>query len=414
MRIQPSFRCVPCCLLVSLLAGGCTDGPVSPGLVPEPAGVTADYTCVVDVVAETTNCRPSSLAEGDDAARLNLLVGAPYASVTYSGTVSSRVSAADPDTTTTNMMVKNNIPQPMGTTDGVSADVNGIRMLFSSGPTVTAVNSGTIAGSFITLDNPEGTGTFTNPEGTLTYTNKPYYQYDGILAPNATSSPEAVRFVFSPNVRTFSFGVRISAPVQYEYGWITIFPGSTPIMEPGGTTTLSGIVYNQLGVGQGDGITWSSSNSAVATVDMFTGEVTAVGEGTATITATSTVNAQRTGTRTIAVDLAPVVISTIPEDGEASAASNQNIEITFSEPVIVSANSFLLECPVSEQALTFTVSGSGTSVVTLDPDADLPEQIYCTVTVAGSVVSDADANDGYDVMEADHVFGFEVGITINP
>ena len=413
MRIHPSIRGILVCVLVSLMAGACTDGPVSPALIPEPGPLTIEYTCTVDVVAGTTSCRPSS-ARADDAARLNLLLGSPYASVASSGTVSSRGSATDPDTTTTNMTVKNNIPQPMGTTDGVNADPNGTRMLFSSGPTVTAVNSGTIAGSFIVLDNAEGTGTFTNPEGTLTYTNKPYYQSDGILAPNATSSPEAVRFVFSSNVRTFSFGVRVSAPVQYEYGWITISPSSTPVLEPGNTTTLSGTVFNQFGVGQGDGITWSSSNSSVATVNASTGEVTAVGNGTTTITATSTVNAQRTGTRTILVDMAPVVLSTTPADGAAPVASNDDVMIFFSEAVNVSTSSFLLECPIGEDTQTFTVSGSGTSTVMLDPDADLPEQAICTVTVEGSVVSDTDTRDGPDVMAVNYVFSFEVGITINP
>ena len=413
MRNIPLLRCIPFCVLVSLMAGACTDGPVSPDLIAEPGGLTTEYTCIVDVMAGTTSCRPS-YAGADDAARLNLLLGTPHATIVSNGTVSSRVSTADPDTTTVNMAVKNNIPQPMGTTDGVNADPNGTRMLFSSGPTVTAVNSGTIAGSFIVLDNAEGTGTFTNPEGTLTYTNKPYYQYDGILAYNATSSPEAVRFVFSSNVRTFSFAVRVSAPVQYEYGWITISPSSTPVLEPGDVTTLSGTVFTQMGVAQGDGITWSSSDPAVATVNSSTGQVTAVASGTATITATSTVNAQRTGTRVIDVDAAPVVLSTTPEDNASPVAADADIMIFFSEAVNVSTSSFLLECPVGEDTQTFTVSGSGTSTITLDPDVDLPELAICTVTVAASVVSDADTRDGPDVMDADYVFSFEVGITINP
>jgi|GEM_PF-1740538 len=413
MSIDPSLRRVSCCVLVPLMASACTDGLVSPGLIPGPAHLTAEYICTVDVMTGTTSCRPSSLTVAD-AARLNLLLGSPNVTIASSGAVSSRGNAADPDTTTTSMTVKNNIPQPMGTTDGVNAHVDGIRMLFSSGPTVTAVNSGTIAGSFIMLANADGTGTFTNPEGTLNYINKPYYQYDGILAHNATSSAKAVRFIFSSNVRTFSFAVRVSAPVQYEYGWITIFPSSTPVLEPGDTTTLWGIVYNQLGVGQGDGITWSSSNSAVATVNASTGKVTAVGNGTAIITATSTVNAQRTGTRTIAVDEAPEVMSTTPQDNASPVAADENIMIFFNEAVNVSTSSFLLECPIGEDSQSFTVSGSGTSAVTLDPDVDLPEQAICTVTVEASVVSDADLRDGPDVMYANHVFSFEVGITIDP
>lgn len=413
MRNHSVLRCIPCCVLVSLMTGACADGPVSPELIAEPGRLTTEYTCIVDVVAGTTSCLPSS-ARADDAARLNLLLGTPYATIVSSGTVSSRGSAVDPDTTTVNMAVKNNIPQPMGTTDGVTADLDGIRMLFSSGPTVTAVNSGTVSGSFIVLDNAEGTGTFTNPEGTLTYTSKPYYQYDEILAYNATSSPEAVSFVFSSNVRTFSFAVRVSAPVQYEYGWITISPSSTPVLEPGDVTTLSGTVFTQLGVAQGDGITWSSSDPAVATVNSSTGQVTAVASGTATITATSTVNAQRAGTRVIDVDAVPVVLSTTPLDGDAPVAADADIMIFFSEAVDVSTSSFLLECPVGEDSQSFAVSGSGTRTITLDPDVDLPELAICTVTVEASVVSDVDTQDGPNVMSENHVFSFEVGITIHP
>jgi hypothetical protein len=111
-------------------------------------------------------------------------------------------------------------------------------------------------------------------------------------------------------------------------------------------------------------------------------------------------------------DAAPVVLSTTPDDGDTPVAADADIMIFFSEAVNVSTSSFLLECPVGEGELAFTVSGSGTS--TLDPLADLPELAICTVTVAASAVSDADANDGPDGMALDHVFSFEVGITIHP
>ena len=75
-----------------------------------------------------------------------------------------------------------------------------------------------------------------------------------------------------------------------------------------------------------------------------------------------------------------MVLSTTPQDGDTPVAADADIMIFFSEAVNVSASSFLLECPVGEGELPFTVSGSGTSTVTIDPDADLPELALCTVT----------------------------------
>jgi hypothetical protein len=166
---------------------------------------------------------------------------------------------------------------------------------------VTAVYSGTVKTSSIQLVTPDGTATFTNPENTVTHTNKPYYQYDGVVQPADTSVSRDIQYIYGSNVKTFTFSYRVSAPVQYEYGWITLAPASTPVLNPGSTVTFTGTVYNAFGAVQADGITWSSSNPSVATVDAGTGVVTAVSVGSATITATSSVNAQRTGARTITV-----------------------------------------------------------------------------------------------------------------
>lgn len=48
-------------------------------------------------------------------------------------------------------------------------------------------------------------------------------------------------------------------------------------------------------------VTWSSSNSAVATVDAATGELTTVAKGFVTITATSTVDGSKVGSKTIEI-----------------------------------------------------------------------------------------------------------------
>jgi hypothetical protein len=395
------------------LASACTDGPLSPERRRGPAQVVVEYECVVEVTAGTSDCQRVSIGQRSIGPRLDLSLGTT-AVIFRAQWTHSRGSTADEDTSTNIMRFINNIGQPLGTTDGSTPHANGNRLFFTAGPTVTQVSSGTLASASIRLDTPDGMATIADEFG-ISLFDRPYYQYNGILTPGDTSTAREIRLIYSPNVKAFYYRYRVSAPVQYDVGWITISLIGTPVMEPGGTTTLAGMVYDQFGALQADGITWSSSNAAVATVNSSTGEVTAVGEGMATITATSSVNTQRTGTRTIVVDEAPTVVSTTPADSATPVASNSNIVITFSEPVIVYTNSFLLECPVSyDEPRSLTVSGSGTSTITIDPDEDLPEQTMCTVTVQASVVSDADGNDGPDVMALDYVFSFEVGITIHP
>lgn len=105
-------------------------------------------------------------------------------------------------------------------------------------------------------------------------------------------------------------------------------------------------------------------------------------------------------------DAAPAVTGTIPVNGTSGVSPSANIVITFSEPVTATTASFKIECPAPGNLKTFTVSGSGTSTITLDPSADLPVTTNCTVTVIAAQISDVDAGDPPDHPVADTVFGF--------
>jgi hypothetical protein len=274
--------------------------PVGQRVTERVPRMLVEYECSFDTETAEAACQPAPPRAGGDA-RLAVTVGTPFVSVAGSGGVSYRVDNTNEDTTQTNVAVTNNSSVSFGTTDGVNPHVDGTRLFFSSGPTVTSVKFGTIAAATARIDNPEGTGTFPNPDGTITYTDKPYFQYDGIVTPSATTATELVRFVYSANVKTFAYRVLVSVTVQYEHGWITLAPAATPTLNPGSTVTFTGTEYDVVGQVQTNGITWSSSNPSVATVNSGTGEVTAVAVGTTTITATSNANAQRTGSRGITV-----------------------------------------------------------------------------------------------------------------
>jgi methionine-rich copper-binding protein CopC len=111
-------------------------------------------------------------------------------------------------------------------------------------------------------------------------------------------------------------------------------------------------------------------------------------------------------------DAAPSVTTTSPEDGASDVARDTNIDITFSEPVSATGDSFTLECP-SGTAETFVLSGSGTSF-TLDPDANLPAAETCTVKVIADQISDTDTVDPPDNMAADDTVSFTVAANLAP
>ena len=108
------------------------------------------------------------------------------------------------------------------------------------------------------------------------------------------------------------------------------------------------------------------------------------------------------------IDQAPSVNATSPVDNSINNAKDTNIVITFSEAVNASTSSFTIECPTPGNLQAFAVSGSGTNVITLNPNADLPPGQICTVTVIANQITDTDAGDPPDNMVANFVFDFGV------
>jgi uncharacterized protein YjdB len=77
-----------------------------------------------------------------------------------------------------------------------------------------------------------------------------------------------------------------------------------------GTTGTLTVIYNPTTTTQ-QGVSWSSSNPAVATVDSSTGLITAAAVGTATITAASTANSSKTASCVVSVTASVVPITGI-------------------------------------------------------------------------------------------------------
>ena len=269
-------------VLVLSAAVACSeDGPpvptgtapsVSPGRDPNAQIVV--LTCEASRITMSVKCVPPQLggkAKGPSADIIyggqNMFVKVTTSNVAYNSGTGQYTFDAN---------IQNLLQQPIGTTDGTTLAPNGVRVFFASGPTVTG-------GSGLAALLPDGFGTFTAA-------GQPFYQYNNVLAQNATSPNKNWLFIISPTVETFAFILLISAPVQFPNGYIEIngqLPGSCfGNLHPGSTTPLTGVIKDHLGIVQAGTITWGTTDANQASVDAG-GVVTGVRYGDPFITATT-------------------------------------------------------------------------------------------------------------------------------
>lgn len=128
-------------------------------------------------------------------------------------------------------------------------------------------------------------------------------------------------------------------------------------------------------------VTWKSSNTSVATVSPSSGEVTAVGDGSAIITASAD-----NVTKDVAVSVAYQAITSASfSNTSVSVASNQSIDLL---PLLV-----LNPTTVSTKSIVWSVSGTD---ATIDDDGDLTNNLaYGTKTVTVT----AEVTDMYDTKK---------------
>jgi hypothetical protein len=275
-------------LLLALVPVACAENgtPVDPG--PEAAapttGLTTRLVCHGTRHPLAVTCAEPS-AGGD--ARANIIGGQHV----YTRLTSSNVAFIG-DTMQFDVTLKNLIPQPMGTANGFTPSLTGVRIFFQQ-PLRTTVGSGAS-----TVLNADGADAFMGA-GQL------YYQYsgshlgsDGILSTNETSSPRTWRFHFDPGVEEYAFALLIAADVPFPHGWVEITPVDPRVLV-GGTRALSKQVRNSVNEQRFDAVTWHTNHPAVATVSAA-GVVTGVSAGNANITAITT-DGQRVGAVTVTV-----------------------------------------------------------------------------------------------------------------
>jgi alpha-tubulin suppressor-like RCC1 family protein len=181
------------------LFGACADTPVAtPPRETEPLPSLAAFDCTADVAVGSLRCRPGGAGQGGAVG--DLLLGGQG---TYVRLTSSGVSYDGASVFSAQVTVQNLLGQPIGTTDGVAADQDGIRVFFAAGPSVTG-GTGTVS-----VDNEDGTDVFTGND-------QPFFRYAEVLGAHETSAAHEWRFAVPSTVLTFAFTVYVAAPVPDE------------------------------------------------------------------------------------------------------------------------------------------------------------------------------------------------------
>jgi hypothetical protein len=121
----------------------------------------------------------------------------------------------------------------------------------------------------------------------VTAPNQPAFRYSGKIAAGDSAAAKTWQIHLATGQENFTFVVYVSTDVKNYKGYVDIYP-KTDTIAVGQTVQLTDTVRNHLGVPRpGVPVAWSSSNPAAATIDASTGLVTAVADGTTTITARS-------------------------------------------------------------------------------------------------------------------------------
>ncbi|HEX8906583.1 MAG TPA: hypothetical protein VF771_17160 [Longimicrobiaceae bacterium] len=178
-----------------LAAAACSESsPVASG---EKAVVLGRFTCFSSVVTLRTTCAPSdpNLSSGARTTAVILSQDSAYA-VASSGDVYDEAT----ETYSFDMKVRNMRSSPIGTDDGTTLHSDGIRVFFSSGPTVW------LGTGIVTVSNADGTDAFTA-------SNQPYFQYNQILTQYQYSNAKNWQFHVPTTVQGWYYNVLVWAHV---------------------------------------------------------------------------------------------------------------------------------------------------------------------------------------------------------
>ncbi len=197
---------------------------------------------------------------------------------------------------------------------------------------------------------------------------------------------------------TSSNSIQNSVPVYINYVPVT----SVTVNPPSNSLPIGDQVYLTATVAPtyaNPSVTWSSSDTSIATVNAASGVVTAVGVGPATITATSTADGTKFGTSTINVSYAPatgVTVSPSPQLNLVLGGTTGNVTATVAP---------------STASQSVTWSSSNTSIATVNAASGVVTAVgvgiaEITATAAGGGVT------GTTLVVVSYAVA--IGVTVSP
>jgi hypothetical protein len=267
-------------VFAALLTVGCSDLLTDARKVEPPAPPPGDTTGIptrFQAITCTVTVNDAKVVCGDpvrtpDGVNGDLIVGGQHVGLVISNQYFTQ--GVSSKTFTMSVGVRNQlVRQPLGTTDGSTPDVRGVRVFLASGPHAI-VGTGSVA-----VTNPDGFETFTA-------SRQPYFQYNGVLDQYEASFQKPWVFTTGVDVSSFTFTAYVSAPVEYPDGWIDVTPSSFPI-RPTNTWTLQAIVCDVVGNPVSNApVVWSIADPVRATL-LPDGTVTGRSGGVTQVTATS-------------------------------------------------------------------------------------------------------------------------------
>ena len=264
-------------------------------------------------------------------------------------------------------------PTPVATSITLSATTLSLSSLGETQPisaTVKDQNGATMSGASVTWSSSAASVATVSSTGLVTSVA------DGSATITATSG---------------SASANASASIQQVAVSITLSPDSLVFAAPGDTATVTATVLDAGGtVIAGATVTWSSSSASIATVSAA-GLVTAIGNGTATITATSGA-ASATAAVTVARTAASIVLSdtvlTFPSLGDTTQLT-VTVKDANDSTMVSSTDSWTTSdttvATVSDAGLVTSVA-DGTATVTATSGAASDTASVTVAQVAASIV----------------------------